>query len=105
MELIRLRLEILRLDTFEKASVVGSFVIYGLVIVNLIFFLLLFAFVALGFLIGDRINSIAGGFGIVAVLYLLCLIVALLFRKPISLWIKNLLLKELDLDSENELFK
>ena len=104
-ELIRLRIEILRLDAFEKASVAVSFVVYGLVIVNLIFFLLLFAFIAVGFLIGERINSMAGGFGIVAAFYLICLIVMLICHKPIFLWCKNLLLKELDLDCENEFLK
>jgi len=104
-ELIRLRIEILKLETFEKASVIGSFVIYGLVIVNLIFFILLFAFVALGFLIGEWLKSMAGGFGIVAALYLVCLIVTFLCYKPIFLWFKNLLLKELDVESENEFLK
>lgn len=94
-ELIRLRIEILRLETFEKASVVGSFVIYGLVIVNLVFFMLLFAFVALGFLIGEWTKSMAGGFGIVSAFYLVCLIAALLCHKPVFLWVKDLLLKEL----------
>ena len=93
------------MEAFEKASVVGSFVIYGLVVVNLVFFVLLFAFVALGFLIGEWVKSMAGGFGIVAALYLIGLIVMLLGHKPIFLWFKNLLLKELDLDSENELLK
>jgi len=101
-ELIRLRIEILKLETFEKASIIGSFVIYGLVVVNLVFFTLLFAFVALGYLIGEWIKSTAGGFGIVAALYLICLIVMLLCHKPVFLWFKNLLLKELDLESENE---
>ena len=104
-ELIRLRIEILRLEAFEKSSVVGSFVIYGLVIVNLVFFVLLFAFVALGFLIGEWVKSTAAGFGIVAALYLICLIVALLAHKPLFLWFKNLLLKELDMDSADELLK
>ena len=104
-ELIRLRIEILKLETFEKASVIGSFVIYGLVVVNLIFFILLFAFVALGFLIGEWIKSMAGGFGIVAAFYLIGLIVMLLCHKPVFLWFKNLLLKELDLESENEFLK
>ncbi|GHS94418.1 hypothetical protein AGMMS50239_18060 [Bacteroidia bacterium] len=99
-ELIRLRIEILRLETFEKASVVGSFVIYGLVIVNLVFFMLLFAFVALGFLISGWIQSMAGGFGIVSAFYLICLVAALLYHKPVSLWFKNLLLKELDSETE-----
>jgi len=105
MELIRLRMEILKLETFDKASIVGSFVIYGLVIVNLVFFMLLFAFVALGFLIGEWIKSMAGGFGIVAAFYLICLIVILLCHNPIFLWFKNLLLKELDFESESELLK
>jgi hypothetical protein len=104
-ELIRLRIKILRLETFEKASIVGSFVIYGLVIVNLVFFMLLFAFVALGFLIGEWIRNMAGGFGIVSAFYLICLIVALLRHKYVFLWFKNLLLKELDSEVENELLK
>lgn len=98
-------MEILKLEIFEKASVIGSFVIFGLVIVNLIFFMLMFAFVALGFLIGEWIKSMAGGFGIVAALYLIGLIVILLCHKPIFLWFKNLLLNELDLKSENESLK
>ena len=98
-------MEILKLETFDKASIVGSFVIYGLVIVNLVFFMLLFAFVALGFLIGEWIKSMAGGFGIVAAFYLICLIVILLCHNPIFLWFKNLLLKELDFESESELLK
>ena len=101
-ELIRLRIEILKLEVFDKASVIGSFVIYGLIIVNLVFFILLFAFVALGFLIGEWVKSMAGGFSIVAVLYLICLIMMLLGHKPIFSWFKNLLLKELDLESGNE---
>jgi hypothetical protein len=99
-ELIRLKIEILRLETFEKASVLGSFVIYGWVIFNLIFFMSLFAFIALGFLIGEWINNMAGGFGIVSALYLICLIAALFCSKSICLWFKNLLLKELDSEAE-----
>jgi hypothetical protein len=101
-ELIRLKIEILRLEILEKVSVTVSFVIYGLVIVNLIFFLLLFAFVALGFLIGEWIKSMAGGFCIVSAIYLICLIAMLLCRKAIFLRFKNLLLKELDSETENK---
>jgi hypothetical protein len=101
-ELVRLRIEILKLETFDKVSIVGSFIIYGWVIVNLVFFMSLFAFIALGFLIGEWIKSVTVGFAIVSAFYLICLIAVLLCRKPIFLWFKNLLLKELDSETENE---
>ena len=92
-ELIATKLELTRLEIFEKSSAAGSFLIYGVLIINLIFFALLFAFVALGFLFGKWVGSIAGGFALVALIYLVLLIILLACRKSILNRLQNLFLK------------
>ncbi len=101
VELINAKVELLKLEAFEKTSVVGSFLIYGLIIMNLIFFAFLFAFIALGFWIGDWVGNLAGGFGIVTLIYLIILTILIACRKPIFTSLQNLFLKELDPDLEN----
>ena len=99
---IEIRLKLLQLNVFEKTAVVGSFLIYGVIIINLLFFAVLFAFFALSFLIGKWINSVAGGFAIISFFYLLILVLMLLFRKAIFTGLQNLLLKELNTEQEEE---
>lgn len=95
-EWVEIRLKLLQLQVFEKTAVVGSFLIYGIIIINLLLFALLFAFVALGFLLGKWINSVAGGFAIVSFLYLLILVLMLIFHKRIFTGLQNSLLRELN---------
>ena len=102
-ELIATKLKLARLEIFEKSSAAGSFLIYGVVIVNLIFFALLFAFVALGFLFGKWIGNMAGGFALVALIYLALLILLIACRKPILGYLQNLFLKEVVKDDIYEL--
>lgn len=101
-ELINTKMKLLKLEVFEKTSLVGSFLIYGLIIMNIVFFALLFAFLALGFLIGQWVNSLAGGFGIVTLLYLVILVILYACRKSITTAFQNLFLKELDPDLSGE---
>jgi hypothetical protein len=101
-ELAEIKLELLRLETVEKSSAAGSFLLYGLIIINLVFFALLFAFIALGFLLGEWIDNIAGGFVIVTLIYLLLLILLIVCRKPILTGFKNRFLKVLDPDLDDE---
>jgi len=101
-ELVDTKLELLRLEIFEKVSGIGSFLIYGLIILNLIFFGFLFAFIALSLLIGGWVNSVAGGFAIVTLIYLVLLIFLIVFRKSVLNGFKNIFLKELDPDLADE---
>ena len=96
------RTKLLQLHVFEKTAIVGSFLVYGVIIINVLFFAFLFAFFALGFLIGKWVNSVAGGFAIVSFFYLIILIVMLFSRKAIFTALQNLLLKELNTEPENE---
>jgi len=100
---VEIRLKLLQLNVFEKTAIVGSFLIFGIIIINLLLFAFLFAFIALGFLIGKWINSVAGGFAIICFLYLLILAVLLIFRKAVFTGLQNLLLKELNPEPKDEL--
>jgi hypothetical protein len=93
---VEIRLKILQLDVFEKTAVVGSFVILGVIVINLLFFTFLFAFFALAFLIGKWIDSIAGGFAIISLLYVLILLLLLFFRNRIFTALQNMFLKALN---------
>lgn len=97
-EFIKTKMEYLKLEVYEKTSATGSFLVYGLIIMNLVFFALFAAFIALGFLIGQWVGSVAGGFGIVALFYIIILFVLYLCRKPVLRGLQNLFLKQLDKD-------
>jgi hypothetical protein len=99
---VEIRLKLLQLNVFEKTAIVGSFLIFIVIIINLLFFAFLFAFFALGFLIGKWVNSVAGGFAIISFFYLLMLAVMLIFHKPIFSGLQNLFLKELNSEPETE---
>ena len=90
-----IRLKLIQLQVYEKTAILGSSLIYGVIVINLLFFAFMFAFVALGLLIGKWVNSVAGGFAIISFIYLLTLTLMLLFYKRISTGLQNLFLKGL----------
>jgi hypothetical protein len=94
--------QLLRLDVLEKTSAVASLLLYGLLLLNLVFFALLFAFLALGFLLGSCIDSLAGGFGLITLLYLGLLGLLFVCRKPLLTRLRNLFLKTMDPDLVGE---
>ena len=99
---VETRTKLLQLNVFEKTAIVGSFLVFGIIIINVLFFAFLFAFFALGFLLGKWVNSTAGGFAIISCFYLLILIVMMIFRKAIFMGLQNLLLKELNPEPEDK---
>ncbi|MCL1932905.1 MAG: hypothetical protein FWF53_03690 [Candidatus Azobacteroides sp.] len=103
-EWVEIRVKLVQLHIFEKTAIVSSFLIFGVIIINLLLFAFLFAFLALGFLLGKWINSMAVGFAIISFLYLLIPILMLIFHRAIFTGLQNLLLKELNTESENETF-
>ncbi|MDR0412362.1 MAG: phage holin family protein [Dysgonamonadaceae bacterium] len=102
IQLINTKIELLKLESFEKVSRAGAFLIYGLIILNLLFFTFFFAFISLSFLIGNWMQNIAGGFAVVALVYLIVLIILFACRKSILTSVQNLFLKELDPDLKND---
>jgi len=79
-----LKLELLKLGTYERTGKVISVLSYGIILTALGFFLLLFIFLALGFFLSDLFGSLSAGFAVVAVLYLLLIGGVVLFREQIK---------------------
>lgn len=86
---VETRLELMKLNTYERVAKTMAVFSYGIVLVLLAFFAILFLFLALGFFLGEMLNSVALGFLIVVGLYLLLFGVILLFRDKISAKVTN----------------
>ncbi len=67
---INLKLELLKLNTYEKSGKIISLLSYGLILFFLVVFVILFIFLSLGFFLGDLLDNAAIGFGIISLLYL-----------------------------------
>lgn len=102
-ELVNVKVQLIKLEVFEKTSTTSGAVIFGILMLNVVCFTLLFAFVALGLWLGELINSMPGGFALVVLLYLIILGVMVAMRKSIMAGIANMILKEMDPEIEEEL--
>ena len=99
---IEVRLKLLQLNIYEKTAIAGSLLILGVIIINLLFFALLFAFFSLGFLLGKWLDSLAGGFALISLFYCLILIIVYIFRKRLYISLQNLFLKELNSEPDEK---
>ena len=86
---VELKLELLKLNTYERTGKVIAVLSYGLVLLFLAFFAILFIFLALGFFLGDWIGVTGAGFGLVAVLYLLLMWLIVRNREIITTKVLN----------------
>lgn len=80
-EYVEDRLLLLKLQTTEKAAKVTSFIFIALAVafVSLILFMIL-SFIA-GYYLSQAVNSYPGGFGILAGIYILLILLLLYFNK------------------------
>lgn len=67
---MELKLELLKLNTYERTGKVIGLLSYGLILLFLAFFAVLFIFLALGFFLGEILDVPGSGFAIVALLYI-----------------------------------
>ena len=86
---VETRLELMKLNTYERVAKTMAVFSYGIVLVLLAFFAILFLFLALGFFLGEILNSVALGFLLVVGMYLLLLGLILVFREKISARVTN----------------
>lgn len=86
---INRRLRLLKLESYEKLSKSASFMGYGLIVLVTLSFILFFVLMGMAFFVGELLDSLAKGFGVMALFSLLVLVIIFLVRKPIMRAILN----------------
>lgn len=97
-----LKLELLKLHTYERTGKLISILSYDMILLFLAFFAILFIFLALGLFLGDLFGSLAAGFGGVAVLYLLLIALILANKELIGLKINNIIIAALAANDDKD---
>jgi len=82
-EYIQDRLLLLKLDAVERGSKIIATIFTILIIALFSFFVLLFLSVMAAYLFGELLGQIFWGFGIVAGIYIILLVLIIIFRKKI----------------------
>lgn len=85
------RLKSIKLRTYEKTAITGSYITYGLVIILMIYFILFLLLLTLGYLLGEWLNSTAAGFGVLILLSSFCLFVFIKRGKRFRRYVTNLI--------------
>ncbi len=92
-EYISKRLDLLRLEAAEKSSLfMGIVAFLTIVLIAFSFFIILLNF-GIAFLIGEALNNDSYGFLIVAAFYLLVMIIIFAFKKRITYFVANSIVK------------
>jgi hypothetical protein len=95
-----LKLELLKLNTYEKAGKVVALLSYGLVILFFAVLTTLFLFLALGLWLGEELNSLSAGFAIVGGGYLMIIGIIACFKKTLTARIMNIVIRALNEEEE-----
>ena len=82
-------LELGKLEAYEKFSIGSSALIFGLLLGGVLLISLLFLFITAGLYLGELLNSMWQGFGIVTGFAILILIIILITRKAIKNTVTN----------------
>ena len=99
---IDLKLELLKLNAYEKSGKIVALLSYGLILLFLAFFAILFIFLALGFFIGEVLDNAAAGFGVITFLYLVIILFVVANKERIRLQIVNAVLATLTANEEKQ---
>lgn len=75
------RITLVKLLAIEKVSTIAAGIVSGVILLVLVLFFLVFASITLGFFLAHLLDSNTAGFGIVAGIYLLLLIIIIAFGK------------------------
>jgi len=87
-----LKFELLKLNTYERISKVIAIFSYGLLLMTITIITFLFFMLTLVYLINMWCDSTIAGYGIVAILYLILVILVMLNKKRICLKVINVIL-------------
>lgn len=97
-----LKLELLKLSAYEKGGKIISHLSYDLLLMLLAFFATLFIFLAIGFYLGELLQSMGAGFAVVAILYMLLIGIIMKNRKHIQLKIMNVIISALTANDDKD---
>ncbi len=94
-EYVELQIKIAKYKAIDGSSGVVASAIVGTVLVVLVIFLVLFASVTLGFYLADVLQSFWAGFGCIAGLYLILVLIMLVSSKSIKTSIANIMINKI----------
>lgn len=100
-----LKFRLLKLMAIERAAVILSALSHALILLLFSFFTILFLFIALGFYLGDLLDSVALGFLIVGGIYLVLTFAFILVKEGIRRSLTNVFINALqtkDDDDDND---
>lgn len=86
---INRRIRLFKLDAYEKLSKSASFIGFSMILIAVVAMIVFFISIGLAFFFGELLNSLAAGFGIMALFSLLVLLVIFLFRKRVKQFLLN----------------
>jgi hypothetical protein len=98
---VELYYKLVVLNATEKATGIASVSITSIIVGVLSTFVLFFASLGVGWWLGEELNSMIGGFGIIAGFYLLVITVMMAFRKQIIPSIQNTIIKKIYEENDN----
>ncbi|MDR1114625.1 MAG: phage holin family protein [Tannerella sp.] len=91
-----LKLELIKLNAYERIGKVIAVLSYGLLLSALILFAILFAMLTLGFLLSKWLDSTTAGFAIVAGLYVILILLVIFNKYRIRLQVINIIISALN---------
>lgn len=96
------KIELLKAQWVEKTALIMGKMVTGLIVLFALFFSILFASLVLGYYFSEVLDSTVKGFGIVALVYVLFLLVVWIFRKKlIQQPISNFIVETIYQDDED----
>jgi hypothetical protein len=102
-EYIDLKVELLKLEFYEKASLLSASLASGLIVILLITFFVLSLFLSFAFYLGQLLHNYALGFGLSGLLYLVLLILFFVaFKSSFKKYITNKLIQLFAAESNEE---
>lgn len=99
---VELKLELLKLSTYERSGQLIATLSYGLILMFMAFFAILFIFLALGFVLSDMLGSMGAGFAVVAVLYILMIGLIVANKNRICNTVLNVVIAALNSNDEKD---
>jgi len=97
-----LKLEFLKLSTYERVGRVLAKLSYGLILIAMILFALLFLFFSAGYYLGELLGLYGLGFLCVALFYVLLIILIIVFKRQISDFVLNEIIAALNINDDKE---